>query len=71
MARLTRRQALEILSACSVPVGGDYHVLGSSQVDALLVEAGKRHYRKPQNASGSRARYFHAYVQRAVSGSDR
>jgi len=66
MARLKRSEASEILAACNVPVGADFHVLGSSQVDALLAAAVKRHYRKPQNANGSRARCFHDYVQRAA-----
>lgn len=42
----------------------DYHTLNSYQVDALLAEADRVRYRKPKNANGSRARYFHAYLQR-------
>lgn len=66
MARLTRAEALDILTACGIEQGSDYHTLSGTQVDALLSEADKRKYRKPRDASGSRARYFHAYVQRAA-----
>ena len=61
---LTRRDALAILAACDIAAGADYHTLSSATVDALLAEADKRKYRKPKDANGSRARYFHAYVQR-------
>lgn len=45
-------------------VSADFHQLTSSQVDQLLEEADRVRYRKPKNANGSRARYFHALLQR-------
>lgn len=42
----------------------DFHTLSSDQVDKLVEYAVSTGYRKPKNASGSRARYFYAYLQR-------
>lgn len=56
--------AYETLRICGVPLNDDYHRLSTDQVEALLVQADKFKYRKPKNANGSRARYFHAYVNR-------
>jgi len=53
-----------ILSALKIPTGADFHALKSSQVAALLKEADLAKYRKPKNANGSRARYFHDRLQR-------
>ncbi len=46
---------------------GDFHALSSAQVERLLQEADLVGYRKPKNASGSRGRYFFAYLQRLAS----
>ncbi len=59
-----RLAARSILSAASVPVLADFHTLSSEQVERLLAEADMWHYRKPKNANGSRARYFHDMLQR-------
>lgn len=56
-------RARAILAACGA-AGQDYHALPWSVVDALLVEADAYKYRKPKNANGSRARYWHAYLER-------
>jgi hypothetical protein len=45
----------------------DFHALSSAQVERLLQEADRVGYRKPKNASGSRGRYFFAYLQRLAS----
>lgn len=42
----------------------DFHTLSSSEVEQVLAEADRQKYRKPKNASGSRARYFYAKLQR-------
>lgn len=59
-----RLNAIATLKACGVNVGADFHNLGMSQVDALLVEADRVKYRKPASANGSRGRYFHDLLQR-------
>ncbi len=64
--RLDRNRAHDILQRAHVPLGVDFHALGSAQVEALLVEADAHRYRKPKNANGSRGRYFHAYVTRTA-----
>lgn len=66
MSRLSRTEALAILTASGIAQGADFHTLSSAQVDALLVHAKQRKYRKPRDANGSRARYFHAYLERTA-----
>jgi hypothetical protein len=62
--QLTRDGACTVLSRMGIPRGEDFHVLSSAQVDGLLDMADRFKYRKPKNANGSRARYFHARLQR-------
>lgn len=62
-----RAYARAVLAAANVAVGQDYHTLTSSQVDRVLEEADRIKYRKPPNANGSRARYFHDLLQRRAS----
>jgi hypothetical protein len=45
-------------------LGQDFHTLSHAQIDNLLAEADRVRYRKPKNANGSRARYFHAHLER-------
>ena len=52
------------LANLNIDVGQDFHTLSAATVDALLIEANRVKYRKPQNANGSRARYFHERLQR-------
>ena len=66
MPRLNYYQARRILIACQIPASSDFDTLRGSQVECLLEEADRRRYRKPKNANGSRGRYFHAYVIRAL-----
>jgi hypothetical protein len=40
----------------------DFDALSRDQVSRLLIYADKYEYRKPSNAAGSRARYWHAYL---------
>lgn len=67
MARLDKIEAREALARCGVPVGADFHTLGSGAVEALLTEADRVRYRKPRNANGSRGRHFHAFLQRRAA----
>lgn len=62
--KLSRTDACTVLSRIGIPAGEDFHVLSSAQVDGLLDVADRFKYRKPKNANGSRARYFHARLQR-------
>ena len=61
--------ARNILINCGVRISDDFHALPSDKVAALLAWADKWHYRKPRNANGSRARYFHDYLQRLAAHS--
>jgi hypothetical protein len=63
-AESERLNARATLANLNIAVGQDFHTLSSSQVDALLCEADRARYRKPANANGSRARYFHDRLQR-------
>jgi hypothetical protein len=65
---LTRTEAREILARCHVPLGADYHKLDSDTVEYIVAMAKGYRYRKPRNANGSTARYFHAYLQRRAAG---
>lgn len=53
---------------CAIPIGADFHTLGSDQVDRLLDHARMNGYRKPRAANGSRARYYHDMLQRRACG---
>jgi hypothetical protein len=59
-----RTDARATLAALDIPIGADFHALNRSQVDALLFEAKRARYRRPQNANGSKARYYHDRLQR-------
>ncbi len=59
-----RANARATLESCGIRVGADFHELHASHVDALITEADRVKYRKPPNANGSRARYFHDLLQR-------
>jgi hypothetical protein len=59
-----RLNALAVLQSCGIYIGADFHTLRSSQVGELLACADLAGYRKPKNANGSRARYFHDLMQR-------
>ena len=59
--------ARSILRRAGIDPREDFHALRSGQVDRLLAEADAVGYRKPKNASGSRARYFHAYLIRRLN----
>lgn len=70
MARLTIRDARSRLGAVQTVAQCDpyasFHALPSAAVEALLRLADADGYRKPRNANGSRARYYHARLIRAA-----
>lgn len=64
---MDRGTAWDVLQRAQIPKGTNFFKLNSDQVDGLLDCADMYKYRKPKNANGSRARYFHAMVERAAS----
>jgi hypothetical protein len=64
-----RTDARATLEACRIPLGQDFFLLSTSQVEALLKYADAQRYQKPANANGSRARYFHDRLQRRAKNS--
>ena len=66
MAKLTRNDAINILSWCGIPPRQDFHALHSKQISQLERKADERRYRAPKLANGSRLRYFHAYLVRTA-----
>lgn len=64
MAGLTRSAAFDLANAHRIPLGLDFHALDTTQVESILAAADEVKYRKPRNANGSRARYFHAHLVR-------
>jgi hypothetical protein len=69
--RIDSDRARTILAACGVLNPRlDFHALYTEQVDALIREADAYGYRAPKNANGSRARYWHAYLERAAARQD-
>lgn len=67
MVKLTnaeKEMARAILRNCAIEIGADFHTLNSSTVESLLAWAVHADYRKPQQANGSRAQYYHAMLQR-------
>jgi hypothetical protein len=67
MARLTATEARELAARYHVPLDRDFHTFGTVTVTNIITAANAARYRKPANANGSRARYFHAYLVRAAN----
>jgi hypothetical protein len=63
-------QAREVLRQCEAPKGVNFHALPSSVVENISDAARTYRYRKPKNANGSRARYFHARLVRLSEKKD-
>jgi len=55
----------------NIALGQDFHTLSLDQVDKLVAEAARVGYRKPKNANGSTARYFHDRLQRHATMKDK
>lgn len=62
--RISPGEAAQILSGLTHPEGGkaDFHSLRSDDVQYLLDAAKEIGYRAPKGASGSKARYFYAFL---------
>lgn len=67
---MTPSDAVDTLRLCGIPHGSDFHTLDTDTVLALLERANAWRYRKPKGANGSRARYFHAHLQRLANRKD-
>lgn len=70
MARLTPDDARRIARDHNIPLAEDFHALSSNAVERINAAADLRGYRKPANANGSRARYFHALLSRTAARKD-
>ena len=64
---MTYEQAHNLATWHRIPLDRDYHALPSDVVDRVTAAADACKYREPRNANGSRARYFHALLQRTVA----
>lgn len=62
--------ACATLEWCGINRDSDFHTLSTDQVEMLLKAADQDKYRKPANANGSRARYFHDMLQRRARRKD-
>ncbi len=63
----TPSYARVILNHADVSLGADFHALTAAQVTVLLTWADAIKYRTPKRASGSRARCWHARLQRLAA----
>lgn len=70
MAKLEKSDALDIATRFRIPLNRDFHALDSTIVESIIAAADSVKYRRPANANGSRARYFHAYLCRVASRRD-
>jgi len=66
MAR-DRQDARELARRYGIPLDRDFHALPSETVESVIAAADEWQYRRPRNANGSRARYFHSYLQRLAN----
>lgn len=69
MGRMTHDDARNICAQFGIvrhPALPDWHTMDSDQKDRVLKAADCWKYRKPQNANGSRGRYFCDYLRRAL-----
>lgn len=64
---MDRSKAANLRNKYHIPTEKDFYQLSSSEVERVLEAADSVKYRKPRNANGSRARYFFAAIQRALS----
>lgn len=60
--------AINILSLCAISPGAEYSALTTAQINALTAQAELYGYRKPKNLDGTKARHFHAFLARKISG---
>jgi hypothetical protein len=61
---MNKQDAIETAANYGIPLDADFHALDSYTVERILAAADSVKYRKPINANGSRARYFHSMLRR-------
>lgn len=64
MSKLDKAAAQSLATLYRIPLDRDFHALDSATVESIIAAADSVKYRAPANRNGSRARYFHAYLQR-------
>lgn len=64
---MTPETAQDIATRWRIPLDRDFHALDSDTVENIVAAADEYRYRKPRNANGSRARYFHALLCRRAA----
>lgn len=67
---MPRRNHASLVTAYNIPTR-DFFTLTPTEVGRVLDAADSVGYRKPRNANGSRARYFHARLMRDLEASRR
>lgn len=67
---MDKDEARALARRFSIPLDRDFHALDTSNVESIILAADSVKYRRPANANGSRARYFHAYLVRAARRDD-
>ena len=66
-AAAAKADALALVERFGIDLSRDFHALSSDQVERIVAAADSVRYRVPRNANGSRARYFHARLERAIN----
>lgn len=64
---MDKSDARELARNYGIPLNRDFHSLNTDTVESIIAAADSVNYRKPRNANGSRARYFHARLVRLAS----
>lgn len=64
---MTPENARRYADAFKIPLNRDFHSLDHDTVERIVAAADAHKYRKPKNANGSRARYFHALLCRRAA----
>ena len=63
---MSKDDARALARRYSIPLDRDFHALDTDTVESIIAAADSVKYRRPANANGSRARYFHAYLARSA-----
>jgi len=61
--KITKEDARNKLRRAGISMSANYYILRPDEVSRLVEVADEMGYRKPQNASGSRGRYFFSYLK--------
>ena len=64
--KVNASEAVRILGACEINLFDDFDTLPTYKIQHLLQHAERVGYHRTWTTTGSRARYFHAYLLRAI-----